>query len=365
MRTLHDGREATIPEATDVGSAAQVSPTVRMMQLLYSSLVTQLVAVAAELGLADLVAAEPRPIDELAAATGTLPDPLYRAMRALASQGVFTEVSRRTFGLTPLAATLCTGATGSLRDSARYFGVRARQHAFTELAYSLRTGRSAFDHLHGTDWYSYLAAHPAERGVFADAMGNVARQVHAAAIEAYDLSDVRRLVDVGGGHGHLVATLLRRYSGMRAVVFDRPEVVAGADRVLIEAGVRDRADLLGGDFFAGVPAGADAYVLSWVLMDWDDPESIALLSAIRKAAEPSGKVLVLNSVLPEGDAPHPGKLTDIVMLALLHGRERTEAEFVALFEAAGLCHVETRPTSSPTSVLVAAPPRPERLASIA
>jgi predicted O-methyltransferase YrrM len=326
-----------------------------MMQLLYGSLVTHLVTVVAELGVADLVADQPRPVADLAGATGTNPDALYRALRTLASQGVFTEVTPRTFALTPLGDTLRTGVSGSLRVFARYCGFPARQRALAELAYSVRTGRPAFDHVHGIDWWSYLAANPQQGALFNDAMGYLARQLHAAAIEAYDLSNVRRLVDVGGGHGHLASTIIRRYPSMSAVVFDQPHVVADAEEVLTEAGISDRVELVGGDFFDSVPAGADAYVLSMILHDWSDSEAVTILGNVRRAMDPAGKILVIDTIIPDGDTAHFGKMIDIIMLACYAGRERTEAEFITLFEAAGLRHSETRITSSPTSVIVAAP----------
>lgn len=339
----------------DTTGTPATSPPVQMMQLLYGSLVPHLVTVVAELGVADLVADQPRPVTELAGSTGANPDALYRALRTLASHGVFTEVAPGTFGLTPLAATLRTGVSGSLRDYARYWGLPERQRAFAELGYSVRTGRPAFEYVHGIDWWSYLAANPQRSALFNDVMGYLSRQLHAAAIEAYDLSDVRRLVDVGGGHGHLVSTILRRYPGMSAVVFDHPHVVVGAEAVLAEAGVGDRVELVGGDFFDSVPADGDAYVLSMILHDWSDVDAAAILGNVRAAMKPTGRILVIDTVIPDGDTAHFGKLLDIVMLACLTGRERTEAEFAALFESAGLRHAETRTTSSPTSVIVAAP----------
>jgi hypothetical protein len=326
-----------------------------MLQMLSGSLVTHLLSVTAELGVADLVCDEPRRVEELARLTKTDPQALYRALRALASRGIFTEVASRTFGLTPLAATLRTGVDGSLRDMARFCGLGEGQRAFAELLYSVRTGRPAFSHLYDADWWSYLAANPEQAALFNNAMGNLARQVHAAALDAYDLSDVRCLTDVGAGQGHLVAAILRRYPDMKAVVFDRPKVVADAANVLADAGVDDRAEQVGGDFFASVPAGGDAYVLSAILHDWNDAEAITILSNVRRAMDPAGKVIVIEAVIPDGDVPHFGKMLDIVMLCLITGRERTEPEFAALFEAAGLRHMETRTTRSPSSVIVAVP----------
>lgn len=325
----------------------------RILQMCFASLLTQLIGVAAELAVADLLAQGPRPVDELAARTGTQPDGLYRVLRALAGQGIFTEVAPRTFGLTPAAAVLRQDVPGSMRDLARYFGMPARNHAFVELLHAVRTGEPAFDHVHGTDYWTYLADHPGDAAIFDNAMGNLARQVHAVALSACDLSDTRLLVDVGGGHGHLTAALLDRYRQLRAVVFDLPHVVAGAETVLADAGVADRADIAAGDFFTAVPEGGDSYVLSMILHDWDDARAIAILANVRRAMDPGGKVIVVDAILPDGDHPHLGKLLDIVMLTVLPGRERTEAEFAALFQAAGLRHVETRAPSSPTSVLVA------------
>lgn len=347
----------TTPDDT-TGTSGTASPSVQMMRLLYGSLVTQLVTVVAELGVADLVADRPRPVAELAASTDTDPDALYRVLRTLAGQGVFTEVTARTFGLTPLAATLRTGGSGSLRDYARFCGLPERQRAFAELGYSVRTGHASFEYANGIDWWSHLAANPQHDALFNDVMGYLARRFHTAVIEAYDLSDVCRLVDVGGGHGHLVAAIARRYPGLSAVVFDQPHVVAGAEAVLADAGVGDRVGLVGGDFFDSVPAGGDVYVLSMVLHDWNDVEAAAILSNVRAAMDPAGRILVIDTVIPDGDVAHFGKLMDIVMMVFQTGRERTEAEFAALFESAGLHHAETKATASPSSVIVATPAPP-------
>ncbi len=344
---------STSARATTSESAGVPAP-VRMYELLYSSLVSQLLIAIAELGVADFVG-EPRHVDELAELTQSDPDALYRVLRALASVGVFTEVAPRTFGLTPLAGTLRSQAQGSMRNLARYVGLRERQQAFAGLLHSVRTGEPAFDRVHGTDWWTYFDAHPELASLFNSAMGSMARMVNSATIEAYDLSDVRRLVDVGGGQGHLVATLLQRYQDMSAVVFDLPRVAPEAVGVLADAGVADRGECVGGDFFESVPADGDAYVVSWTLHDWNDTDAITILSNIRRAMNGAGKLIVIDEVIPEGDTPHFGKFEDIVMLTLLTGRVRTEAEFVALFTAAGLRHIETRATASPTSVVVAVP----------
>ncbi|WP_158845596.1 methyltransferase [Saccharothrix deserti] len=338
---------------TGAGGRGDVPPAVRMYEMLYSSLVSQLLIAVAELGVADAVGEAPTHVDDLAKATDSDPHALYRALRALASVGVFTEVVPRHFALTPLARTLRSDVPGSMRSLARYVGLPERQRSFGALAHSLRTGKPSFDHVHGQDWWSYFAAHPELASMFNSAMSSMARMVNGATLESYDLSDVRTLVDVGGGKGTLVATLLERYQEMHAVVFDLPRVVPEAAAHLDAAGVSGRVRCVGGNFLESVPAGGDTYVLSWTIHDWDDEDSVTILRNIRDVLPPDGRLIIIDEVLPEGDVPHFGKFEDIVMLTLLTGQVRTEAEFITLFERAGLRHVETRPTSSPTSVIVA------------
>lgn len=330
-------------------------PAVRMYEMLYSSLVSQLLIAVADLGVADAIGDSVRSVDEVAEEIGAHSGALYRALRALASVGVFTEVEPRRFGLTPLAATLREDTEGSMRDLARYVGLAERQRSFGALATTLRSGRPAFDEVHGTDWWRYFGDRPELSTLFNKAMGSMARMVNSAALAAYDLSDVRRLVDVGGGQGHLVATLLGRYPLMTAVVHDLPTVAAQAADLLAREGFADRTECVGGDFLKSVPAGGDTYVLSWTIHDWDDEDATTILRNVRTAMGTSGQLIIIDEVVPEGDAPHFGKFEDIVMLALLTGRVRTEPEIVALLEAAGLRHKETRTTSAPTSVVVAVP----------
>ena len=337
-----------------MAAESDVPPAVRMYEMLYSSLVSQLLIAVAELGVADALGDRPCEVAELADRIGCDAPALYRALRALASVGVFTEVAPRVFGPTPLAATLRGDGEPSMRDLARYLGLPERQAAFAQLAHTIRTGRPAFDHVHGTDWWSYCADRPEASRLYQSAMGSVARAVTAVSMNAYDLSGVRRLVDVGAGHAHLTAELLRRYPALTAVVFDLPGVVNGAGPALERAGVADRAEVVGGDFFAEVPGGAEVYLLSWTLHDWDDADAVRILANVRKVMPADARLLVVDEVLPEGDAAHFGKFDDIAMLSLVDGHTRTEAEFRALFTAAGLRFEASRPTVAPGNVIVAA-----------
>ncbi|TDD34075.1 methyltransferase [Actinomadura sp. KC06] len=309
----------------------------------------------AEIGIADELVDGPLSVDELAQRTGSDPNGLYRVLRAMASKGVFTETSRRTFGLTPLAEILRSDTSNSLRDVFRLQGKPFMRNAYAEIGYSIRTGKPAFDHVNGEELFTYLSRHPEMNELFSGAMGNAAGQTQQAAIEAYDLTGARKLVDIGGAHGHLLASILAKYPDMKGVVFDQPHVVPGAEQVLRDAGVLDRAELVGGDYRRSVPAGGDVYTISHVLHQLGDDDVITVLTNIRRVMSPSGRVLVIDPLLPEGDAPHPGKFMDITMMALSEGRDRTEEEFIEVFEKAGLRLSETVGLASPSSVVVAVP----------
>ncbi|QNP74673.1 methyltransferase [Streptomyces roseirectus] len=309
----------------------------------------------AEIGIADHLVDGPLSVDELAERTGNNADGLYRVLRAMASKGVFTETSRRVFGLTPLADILRSDTANSLRDVFRLQGKHFMRNAYAEIGYSIRTGLPAFDHVNGEELFAYLARHPEMNELFSGAMGNAAGQTQQSAVEAYDLTGVRKLVDIGGAHGHLLASILARYPDLRGVVFDQPHVVPGAERVLAEAGVLERAELVGGNYLESVPAGGDAYVISHVLHQLSDSEAIAVLTNIRRVMDPAGRVLVIDPLIPEGDVPHPGKFMDITMMALSKGRDRTEAEFVEVFGKAGLRLAGTVGLKSASSVVVAEP----------
>jgi len=339
-----------------VSEAGTISPQVAVLRMIYGAVTTRLLAVAAELGVADRLEDGPKPAGELAAACGADPDVLRRVLRTLAGVGVFTEVSPGVFGQTSLSAVLRAGSAGSIRDAVLELGSAETFGSLMNLEHSVRTGEPAFDRTYGEDWWSYLGARPERAEVFNNIQTITSRQVHSLVLEPYDLSGARRLVDVGGGHGALVAAMLRRYPELTGVVFDQPAVVEGARRTLEAAGVGDRAETIGGSFFDGVPAGGDVYLLSMILHDWDDERSLAILGNIRAAmvsgGAPGARLLVIDPVLPEDDTPHIGKFTDIYMLMHFAGRERTEAEFRRLFAAAGLRHVETRHSGAPSSLLV-------------
>jgi SAM-dependent methyltransferase len=312
---------------------------------------TQALAVAAEFGIADQLASGPRSVEELAAATQTHAPSLHRVLRALASVGVFAETEPQRFTLTPLAELLRRDAPGSQRAMAIMMG--GEFHAtWGELLHSARTGEPGFHHRFGSPFFEYMQQHPDRHAIYDAAMQGVHGGETEPMIAAYDFSHHATVADIGGGNGSTLATLLQRHPKLQGILFDLPDVAKRAGEEFACAGVADRCRIVGGDFFKGVPAGADACVLRHVLHDWQDDEAIAILRNCRAALPPEGRVLVVEFVLPPGNAPGFGKWLDLMML-LVAGRERTEAEFRRLFAAAGLELKRTLPTTAEVCVLEA------------
>ncbi len=319
---------------TDAQAPAQIQ---QLSQLMVGYRVSQAIYVVAKLGIADLLADDPQGSDELARATEANEPALYRVLRFLTGVGLFDEVAPRRFGLTALGAGLRTDSPGSISPMALMMLDPYEWRPWGELLHSVRTGETAFDHVHGMGPFDYLNAHPDTGELFHRAMTSNTAQSGDAITRAYDFSGVRRLVDVGGGHGLLLATILRAYPAMRGVLFDRPEVVAGAAPALEAAGVADRCEVVGGDFFTAVAPGGDAYVLRQIIHDWDDARAAAILTNCRRAMREGGKVLVVErAIAPDYRQAMAELHLDMEMLVITSGIQRTEAEYRALFAASGL-----------------------------
>jgi hypothetical protein len=336
-----------VPAAADVAP-----PPVTLLQMMTGYWVSQAVYVAAKLGLADLVAEAPRSSDELAAATGTHAPSLHRLLRGLASVGVFTEVSPDHFALTPMAALLRTGTPGSMRALAITYN-EEQYRAWGNLLHSVRTGNPAFELQFGMGPFAYFAQNPEADQVFNEAMIGWTSQVADAVATTYDFSPFRTIVDVGGGYGTLLAAILPQQPAARGILFDLPHVVARAEELLAAAGLADRCACLGGDFFAAVPEGGDAYILAQILHDWDDERCVAILERCRQAMPPHAKLLVVELVLPPGEEPFFGKWLDLHMMVITGGCERTAAEYDALFRRAGLALAGVIPTPAGPSIVEA------------
>jgi hypothetical protein len=347
-----------MPQDASLGGGPPASPHAMLGQLLRGALVTQLIHVAARLRIADLLQAGPKSADDLAATVGVDAQALHRILRALAGLGIFAETDAGRFALTPLADPLRSDAPASLRGSAVLYGEPWWWQACGDLLYSVRTGQPAFDHVHGQPLFAYLDATADAAATFNDHQTSMTRQDAAAVVDAYDFTGCSTVVDVGGGHGALAAAILKGSPQTTVVLFDRPAVVEGATRRLRAEGVAERCSCVGGDFFESVPAGADTYVLKDIIHDWDDERAASILRQCRRGMTNSAatpRLLLVEKVIPPGNAPFAGKMTDITMLLVAGGRERTAEEYHALLAEAGFAVRRIVPTRSPASVIEAVP----------
>jgi O-methyltransferase domain len=248
---------------------------------------------------------------------------------------------------------------GSLRESAMLYGERWWWQACGELLHSVRMGQSAFEHVHGQALFAYLDHAVDAAAIFNDHQTNMTQQDAAAVVKAYDFRECAKVVDVGGGHGALTAAILKACPWMTAVLFDQAAVIDGAKQRMHAEGVTDRCTCIAGDFFESVPEGGDTYVLKDIIHDWEDDRASVILRNCRQvmAYKPAvtTRMLVIEKVIPPGNAPFPGKLTDITMLLVTGGRERTAKEYEALLTGAGLARTRIVPTSSPASIIEAVP----------
>src|SRR5918998_3585054 len=328
-------------------SAGKLSPRDTLLRMTNGYQVSQALHVAATLGISDLLDDGPRSADELAEATQTHAPTLYRLLRALASVGVFAEETDGRFGLTPLAEHLRTDVPGSLRAWAMLIGQPSFWASWGHLLHSVRTGEPAFPHLHGTNVWEHRAAHPEEGEIFDAAMTGLSAPVAEAVAQSYDFSNISVLVDVGGGEGGLLATILAANPTLRGVLYDLPHVVAAAGALLERAGVADRCEVVGGSFFETVPEGADAFLLKSIIHDWDDAAAIEILRTCRAPMADTGRLLVVEPVIRPGNEPDPAKFSDLNMLVMLGGRERTADDFEKLYAEAGFRLADVVRTGSP------------------
>jgi predicted O-methyltransferase YrrM len=328
-------------------------PQFRLMQMLSAGWIAQSISVAATLGVADHLAGGPRTSEDLAAAVGAHAPSLYRLLRALSSVGVFNMEADGRFSLTPLSECLRGDTLGSLRPLARFEGLPGRKLAWASLDYSVCTGKSAFEHVHGMTGFEYLKAHPEFIPLFTEALRANSAVASMAVAMSYDFSGAGTLVDVGGAQGALMQVVLTSNPSLKGVVFDMPEVIDTARQALAEAGFSDRCQCVGGDFFESVPAG-DTHILSHILHDWDDATSRRILENVRKASAPGKKLLVAEMIVPEGNEPSFSKLVDLEMLvSTTGGRERTEAQYRELLGSSGYSMTRVVPTFAPVSVIEA------------
>ena len=321
--------------------ADPVAPTAesreQLLALIRGFRVSQGIYVATKLGIPDLLAEGPRTTADLAEAAGAHAVSLGRLLLYLASVGVLDKVGPDCFTLTPVAAALRKDAPGSVRSSVLFQLNDSHWRPWGQLLHSVRTGETAFNHVHGTGLFDYLAQNPAVSALFNQGMLGDS-SAHAQLIaRGYDFAGLKTIVDVGAGRGRLIATILAEHPHLKGILFDQPHVMADARLIVEETGVSNRCELVGGDFFKSVPAGGDVYVLRNIIHDWQDDEAIAILANCRRAMTESARLILVERELPDDTRAAPSVfLADLEMLVNVGGRERTTEAYAGLFERSGL-----------------------------
>jgi SAM-dependent methyltransferase len=337
---------------------ATLPPALALYQMAIGHYLSRALDLAARLGVADLLAAGPRPADELAARTGTHADALRRVLRLLASVGVFREEEVGAFALTPLGEALRSDVPGSARASVMVFAGVGIQDSWKELEYCVRTGQPAF-RKRSPDADAFTDMDAEATKIFDEAMATFAPASAAAMAAAYDFSRFGQLMDVGGGNGAILIGLLGANPGLRGIVFDRAGAAERAREKIAAAGLAGRCRAVAGDFFERVPEGADAYLLKHVIHDWEDEKAVAILEKCRRAIKPDGKLLVAEGVYPpriDSSLESRGAAAnDVNMLVVSGGRQRSEQEFRSLYRAAGFELVRIVPTAARLALIEGVP----------
>lgn len=325
-------------------SAAEVPPQAQVVQVMMAPIISQAVFAAASLGLSDHLASGPLTVEALARLTGADPDSLGRLLRALSSVGIFELSAHGEVSLTPLAACLKSAGPESLRDMVLMMGSPWRLRAWEDICHSIRTGGAAFDHVFGMGPFEYFRQNADAAAVFHRAMVSYTASIAPSIARAYDFGRARTLVDVGGGHGYLLATILRAYPRLRGILFDLPEVVKDAPALLEQAGVAERCQVVPGSFFESVAPGGDVYLMKQIIHDWNDERALTVLRKCHAAMPDNATLLLAETVIPEGNEPAHAKLLDLEVLVALGGRERTEAGYRKLYADAGFRLARIIPT---------------------
>jgi hypothetical protein len=306
------------------------------------------VSVAAELGIADQLVAAPQSAAELARTLNVHEPALRRLLRALVSEGFFAESGGR-YSNSPKSEALRSDLPWSMRASARAQLGQEHYGSWEELLHCVQTGKDGVNKRYGMPVWEYYTHNPARGQVFHDSMTALTSGIEQAVLAAYDFSPFSHIIDIGGGHGRLLSQLLAAAPRARGTLFDQPRVLSGAPEL------DPCIEKVPGDFFQSVPAGGDLYTLKFILHDWTDQQSIAILKNIRTAIAPRGKVLLIETVIPDGNDPAFSKFMDLNMLVMTGGQERTAGEYAQLFSSAGFALARVIPTSSVCSIVEATP----------
>jgi hypothetical protein len=344
--------DATRPSPPPEAAAVQL-----LYQLATGYMISSSLQVVLQLGIADKLASGPRTAAELAQAAGANEDALFRVLRALASVGVFEEQAPRQFALTLPGQFLRADHPATVRPMGLWISSPFHFRVYSNMMHAVRTGKPAVKETVGAPVFEYFTRDHELSEIFNDAMTNFSVSIAPAVLKSYDFAGVNVLVDIAGGHGETLMSILRQYPAMRGILFDLEHVVAGASKRIEALGLKDRCQTASGDFFKAVPGGGDMYILQHIIHDWDDDEAAAILKSIHTALEGkrNGRVLLIETVLQPGNEPDMGKLIDLEMLVLPGGRERTADEFGRLFARAGFELTRIVPTPSMACLIEASP----------
>lgn len=340
--------------STSLAVEREISPVETMLKMMSGFWVSRGIYVAAKLGIADHLKAGSKTAEMIAELTETHADSLYRILRMLAMVGIFRQDGKE-FSLTPISETLLSDTPGSLRFAAMAEMGEVHYDAWGNIMHSVKTGGIAFDDHFGMDVWEYFEKDREKANNFNRYMSNNAVQLNDAVSKGYDFSDARKIVDVAGGIGGMISAILLENPQLEGILFDAPSVIVGAKEYLAEKGLSERCETIGGDFFESVPTGGDVYTMRWIIHDWDDEKSLKILNNIRKVIPENGRLLLVESVIPEESEPHFGKFLDLIMLTMTGGRERTEAEYKTLLESTGFRLNRIIPTESFISIIEAIP----------
>lgn len=325
-----------------------------LMQLATGYMASAALYAATKLGIPDILKSGAKPVQEIARACDAKEDAVYRVMRALASAGVFTETAPRTFGLTADGELLLSDRADSLRPMVLWLDNKMHFDTYPELTYAMQTGNTVTEKVYGESCFGYFEKHQDVSKVFNEAMTGFSRMFTPAVLDAYDFSwlNGKTLVDIGGGHGFVLTSILKKYPEIHGAVADLEHVVAGAPEMIRNAGVESRCTTHTCDFFAAVPP-ADAYIMKHIIHDWDDEKATTILRNCARAGKGKTRVILMESVVAPGNEPHFAKWLDLEMLLLPGGKERTEVEFAKLFQGAGFKLTRVVPTKGALFVVEA------------
>ena len=337
----------------DPAGHTELPPHAQLVQMATAHWMSHILYAAAKLNLADHLAQGPKPADELAALTKTHAPSLRRFMRTLAHLGLVAEQGRAQFALTPLGEALKTGAPGAARSAILTLASPWMTSGWERLLESVQTGRPGLEQALGMPIFDWLAQRPEEASLFSETMVSFHGAEPAAVAVAYDFSNMATIIDVGGATGNLLSAILGKYPRSRGILYDLPHVVRDAPKLIHGRGLADRVAIEAGSFFERVPEGGDVYLLSHIIHDWTEEQCLTILGHCRRVMKPTSRVLIVEMVLPAGNEPHPGKMLDMMMLVGPGGQERTEPEYRALLDNAGLHLTKVVPTDSAVSVMEA------------